>query len=79
MAPQPFTSPPIVAAYDSAGREGPPTGPIVYELRRLAALMEGCRVEPGRSCEDDSALAWVWQSLEDIEATITGLVRRQSP
>jgi hypothetical protein len=48
-------------------------------LRRLAGLLDRCPTELAHSPEDLNALAWMWQSLEDLEATIIGLAQSNLP
>jgi hypothetical protein len=52
--------------------------PLILELfgriSRRAALLEGAFVGPAHSSDDLAALAWIQQSLEDVEATIIGLL-----
>lgn len=40
-------------------------------------LMDECLIGTAGSPDDLRALAWIAQSLEDIEATITGLARSE--
>ncbi|WP_043807218.1 hypothetical protein [Paenarthrobacter aurescens] len=51
--------------------------PLILELSvrisRGAALLEASSNDPAHCSEDVAALAWIQQSLEDIEATLTGL------
>lgn len=44
-------------------------------LRRLASHLDRCPIERAQNPEDLNATAWIWQSLEDLEATIIGLVQ----
>lgn len=46
---------------------------ISVRIRHLIAILDRCLIGPAESPDDLSALAWIVQSLEDIEATITGL------
>lgn len=52
---------------------------ISSKLQRLVALTDGYSGELALSSEDVSALAWIWQSLDDIEASIIGLTHGQMP
>jgi hypothetical protein len=51
--------------------------PLILELSvrisRGAALLEASSNGPAPCSEDLAALAWIQQSLEDVEATIIGL------
>ncbi|GAA1787438.1 hypothetical protein GCM10009712_38600 [Pseudarthrobacter sulfonivorans] len=51
--------------------------PLILELSatisRRAALLNASSSDPVQSSDDLAALAWIRQSLEDIEATIIGL------
>ncbi|MDI3243194.1 hypothetical protein QK292_16705 [Arthrobacter sp. AL08] len=46
---------------------------VSVKFNRLAALLEASSNDPAQSSEDLAALTWIQRSLEDIEATITGL------
>ncbi|MET4095799.1 hypothetical protein [Arthrobacter sp. UYCu712] len=46
---------------------------VSVKISRLTALLGASSNHPAQSFEDLAALAWIRQSLEDIEATITGL------
>lgn len=50
---------------------------ISVRIRHLVAILDECLIGPAESPEDLSALAWIAQSLEDIEATITGLAHNE--
>lgn len=52
---------------------------IFAMTRRLLAVIEGSPIQPPQSSEDLHALAYIAQSLEDIEATIWGITRRRMP
>ena len=51
--------------------------PLILELSgrisRRAALLEASSIDAAHSSDDLAALAWIQQSLEDVEATIMGL------
>lgn len=65
---------PIDAEMDS-----PPESGIPATIRPLARLMDGCPLELAQSPEDLKAVAWMRQSLEDLEATIIGLSHSDLP
>ena len=46
---------------------------LSLEISRWRALLEASSSDPAQSSYDLAALAWIRQSLEDIEATIIGL------
>jgi hypothetical protein len=46
---------------------------LSVKISRRAALLEASSEDPAQSSDDLAALAWIQQSLEDVEATITGL------
>jgi hypothetical protein len=48
---------------------------VFAKTKRLVTLLDGCVVERAETADDLGAVAWIWQSLEDIEATIIGLVQ----
>ncbi|KQQ96085.1 hypothetical protein ASF72_19315 [Arthrobacter sp. Leaf141] len=50
---------------------------IFVTTRRMAATLDGFLIGPAQHPDNISALAWILQSLEDIEATITGLVQSE--
>jgi hypothetical protein len=50
---------------------------ISDKMMSLAELLDRRSIELTQSSEDQSARAWIWQSLEDIEATIIGLARSE--
>lgn len=52
---------------------------ISVRLRRLVALLDEYPIQRAYSSEDFSAIAWIWQSLEDVEATILGLAQSNLP
>ena len=54
-------------------------GGMAAALRRLAGLVDGCPLELAQSPEDLKAITWMWQSLEDLEATIIGLSQGTLP
>lgn len=60
---------------DAEDLDSPTIREIFVKTRRLAAILDGCLIGPTQTPEDLSALAWILQSLEDIEATIAGLVQ----
>ncbi|TAP39565.1 hypothetical protein [Arthrobacter sp. S39] len=51
--------------------------PLILELSgrisRRAALLEASWIDPTQGSNDLAALAWILQSLEDVEATVIGL------
>ncbi|PTT60163.1 hypothetical protein [Arthrobacter sp. HMWF013] len=57
--------------------DGSPYSPSLREIsvriRDLMVLLDECLIGSAQTSEDLSALAWISQSLEDIEATVTGL------
>lgn len=67
--------PAVTAGADS--RQSAGIHDISVRIRHLIALLDECLIEPIESPDDLSALAWIVQSLEDIEATITGLVHSE--
>ena len=46
---------------------------LAVRISRRVALLEASSGDPAQSSEDLAALAWIQQSLEDVEATIIGL------
>lgn len=46
---------------------------LSVKISRRVALLEASSRDPAQSSDDLAALAWIRQSLEDIEATIIGL------
>ena len=52
-------------------------GEISVRIRHLIGILDECSVGPAESSDDLNALAWIMQSLEDIEATITGLANNE--
>lgn len=72
--------PAFIASDTSAGTESSPAdGEMPATLRRLAGLLERCPTALAQSPEDLNAIAWMWQSLEDLEATIIGLAQSSLP
>lgn len=67
--------PAVTAGEDSPQSPGIPE--ISVRIRHLIAILDECLIGPAESSDDLSALAWIVQSLEDIEATITGLAHNQ--
>ncbi|VII98718.1 hypothetical protein [Arthrobacter sp. DR-2P] len=45
----------------------------------MAGLLDGCPLELAQRPEDLNAIAWMWQSMEDLEATIIGLSQSNLP
>lgn len=62
---------------DADGPYSPAIREISVRIRHLMALLDECLIGPAETPDDLSALAWVVQSLEDIEATITGLTHTE--
>lgn len=58
---------------DAGSPQAPGIPEISVKTRHLIALLDECSIGPTESADDLGALAWIVQSLEDIEATITGL------
>lgn len=70
----------VLAIGNSAGIESSPAdGAMPAALRRLAGLLDACPIELAQYPEDLRAIAWIRQSLEDLEATIPGLARSNLP
>lgn len=75
-----YAAPASAVAFDDPDSQGPlATSEMSVKLKRLAAILEDRRVEPAQNFDDHSALAWISQSLEDIEATVIGLAQSSSP
>ena len=55
--------------------QSPTISEISVRISHLIAILDECLIGPAESYDDLSALAWIVQSLEDIEATIIGLAR----
>lgn len=58
---------------DAGNHHSPIIDEISVRSRHLVALLEECSLGPCQTLEDLSALAWILQCLDDIEATITRL------
>lgn len=67
--------PTVIAGPDNP--QSPGIREISARIRHLIATLDECRVRPAESPDDLSAVAWIVQSLEDIEATIIGLAHNQ--
>lgn len=61
----------------SDGVQSPGVRGIPVKIRQMMAILDECLIGPADSPDDRSALAWIMQSLEDIEATLTGLAHSQ--
>jgi hypothetical protein len=64
---------------NTGGIESPAEEGMPAALRRLARLLDGCPIELAQSPDDASAIAWMWQAVEDLEATILGLSQSNLP
>lgn len=60
------------------GSHSPAVRDISVRIRHLLAVLDECLIGPAESADDQNALAWIVQSLEDIEATITGLTHNEN-
>lgn len=58
---------------DTDSPQSPSIGEISVRIRHLLAILDECLIGPAEFPDDLNALAWIVQSLEDIEATITAL------
>lgn len=64
---------------DTAGRESPDDSGIPAALRRLAGLMDRYPLEFAQSPKELEAIAWMRQTLEDLEVTIICLGQSSLP
>lgn len=81
MCPLPGAVPTAFLATDNTSgiESSPAEGDLAAALRRLAGLLDGCPIELAQNPKDLNAIAWIWQSLEDLEAIIFGLAHSNLP
>lgn len=66
-------------AGDTAGRKSPADSGLPAAFRRLAALADQYALEPAQSPKELEAIAWMRQTLEDLEVTIICLGQSNLP